>query len=158
MTRILYILTLLIGMTFQSFAQSVRGPMSSTAIGHMAVTLLSPAAISAVQGLRFSNVSLRSTTSPVEESASLTVADEAMQMATIRIQGNKSSYSVTVTNHGIGFNKNGTTISVDNFSMTSETDGSGAGTIHIGGTMRLKKEVLDSNEKMLPLAVTVNYN
>lgn len=160
MTRSLYLLAILIGITFQSFAQSGRGPMTTTAIGHMCVTLLAPAAVSSVQDLSFSNVSLRSSSNvnPSKESASLTVADENMQMASLKVQGNKATYSVTVTNRAMGFNQNGRNISVDNFSSTSYTDLNGASTISIGATMRVKKAVVDTNEKVSTLAVTINYN
>lgn len=160
MTRNLYILAILIGITFQSFAQSGRGPMTTTAIGHMCVTLLAPAAVSSVQDLSFSNVSLRSSSNAnsSKETASLTVADEKMQMASLKVQGNKATYSVTVTNRAMGLNQNGRNISVDNFSSTSYTDLNGASTIYVGATMHVKKAVVDTNEDMSPLAVTVNYN
>jgi|GEM_PF-3181685 len=158
MTRNLYLLALLIGITFQSFAQSGRGPMSTTAIGHMCVTLLSPAALSTIQDLSFSNVTLRSAASSDEGSASLTVANEASQMASLRVQGSKATYSVTVTNRSMGFNQNGRNISVENFSTTSNTDYDGASTIYIGATMHVKKAVVDTNENVSPLAVTINYN
>jgi len=158
MTRNLYILAILIGITFQSYAQPSRGPMSTTAIGHMCVTLLSPAALSTIQDLSFTNVALRSAASSEEGSASLTVGNGAMQMASLHVQGSKATYSVTVTNRAMGFNQNGRSISVENFSTTSNTDYNGAGTIYIGATIRVKKAVVDTNEKLSPLAVTINYN
>ena len=134
--------------------------MTTTAIGHMCVTLLAPAAVSSVQDLSFSNVSLRSSSNAnsSKETASLTVADEKMQMASLKVQGNKATYSVTVTNRAMGLNQNGRNISVDNFSSTSYTDLNGASTIYVGATMHVKKAVVDTNEDMSPLAVTVNYN
>ncbi len=158
MTRNLYILALLIGMTFQSFAQSGSGPMSTTAIGHMCVTLLSPAALSAMQDLSFNNVSLRSASGSDEGSASLTVENGAMQMAAIRVQGSNATYSVTVKNAAMGFNQNGRNISVDNFSTSFNTNDNGVSTIYIGASMRVKKAVVDTNEKASPLAVMINYN
>jgi len=160
MTRNLYILAILIGITFQSYAQSGRGPMSTTAIGHMCVTLLSPAAVSTVQTLNFSNVSLRSTSSSnaSENSASLTVSNGDMQMGSLKVQGNKATYSVTVSNRTMGFNQNGSGISIDNFSATSNTDYNGASTIYIGATMNVKKAVVNTDESVSPLAVTINYN
>lgn len=158
MTRNLYILAILIGITFQLYAQPSRGPMSTTAIGHMCVTLLSPATLSTIQDLSFNNVSLRSAASSDEGSASLTVAVGAMQMASLRVQGSKATYSVTVNNRAVGFNQNGRNISVENFSTTSNTDYDGASTIYIGATMRVKKAVVDTNENVSPLAVTINYN
>lgn len=132
--------------------------MSTTAIGHMCVTLLSPATLSTIQDLSFNNVSLRSAASSDEGSASLTVAVGAMQMASLRVQGSKATYSVTVNNRAVGFNQNGRNISVENFSTTSNTDYDGASTIYIGATMRVKKAVVDTNENVSPLAVTINYN
>jgi len=158
MTRKLYLLALLIGITFQSFAQSGRGPMSTTAIGHMCVTLLTPAALSTIQDLSFNNVSLRSAAGSDEGSASLTVENGAMQMASLRVQGSKATYAVTVNNRTMGFNQNGRNISVENFSTTSNTDYNGASTIYIGATMHVKKAVVDTNENVSPLAVTINYN
>jgi len=158
MTRNLCILALLIGLSFQSYAQSGRGPMTTTAIGHMCVTLLSPAALSTIQDLSFNNVSLRSAASSDGGSASLTVANGATQMASLRVQGSKATYSVTVNNSAIGFNQNGRNISVENFSTTSNTDYNGASTIYIGATMHVKKAMVGTNENVSPLAVTINYN
>ena len=155
MIRNLYLLTLLIGMTFQSNAQSGR---STSAIGHMCVTLLSPAALSSLQDLSFNNVSLRSAGNTNEGSASLTVENGAMQMASLRVQGSKATYSVTVNNRSMGFNQNGRNISVENFSTTTNTNYNDASIIYIGATMRVKKAVVDTNENVSPLAVTINYN
>jgi len=146
-TRNLFLLATLIGISFQSYAQSGRGPMSTTAIGHMAVTLLSPAAVSTIQDLSFSNVSLRSSSTNGE-----------MQMGTLRVQGNKATYDVTVSNRAIGFNQKGSTISIDHFSTYSDTDFNGASTINIGATMHVKKAVPSTDEQVSPLAVTINYN
>ena len=159
MTRSLYILAILIGLTFQLNAQG-RGPMTTTAIGHMCVTLLSPAALSNGQALNFNNVSLRSSssTNAADNSASLTALSGDMQMGSLKVQGNKATYSVTVSNHSMGFNQNGSSISIDNFSTTSNTDNNGASTIYIGATMNVKKAVVNTNEKVSPLAVTINYN
>ncbi len=158
MTRNLYILALLIGITFQGYAQSGRGPMSTTAIGHMCVTLLTPAALSTIQNLSFNNVSLRSASSSDEGSVSLTEENGVMQMASLRVQGSKATYSVTVNNRSMGFNQNGRNISVENFSTTNNTDNNGASTIYIGATMRVRKAVVETNEEVTPLAVTINYN
>lgn len=158
MTRNLYILALLIGITFQTYAQSGRGPMSTTAIGHMCVTLLTPAALSTVQNLSFNNVSLRSASSSDEGSVSLSEGNGAMQMASLRVQGSKATYSVTVSNRSMGFNQNGRNISVENFSTTNNTDYNGTSTIYIGATMRVRKAVVETNQEVTPLAVTINYN
>jgi len=158
MTRNLYILALLIGITFQSFAQSGRAPMSTTAVGHMCVTLLTPAALSTIQNLSFNNVSLRSASSSDDGSVSLSEVKGAMQMASLRVQGSKATYSVTVNNRSMGFNQNGRNISVENFSTTSNTDNNGASTIYIGATMRVRKAVAETNQEVTPLAVTINYN
>jgi hypothetical protein len=158
MTRNLYILALLIGITFQSYAQSGRGPMSTTAIGHMCVTLLTPAALSTIQNLSFNNVSLRSASSVDEGSVSLSEENGSMQMASLRVQGSKATYSVTVNSRSMGFNQNGRNISVENFSTTNNTDYNGASTIYIGATMRVRKAMVETNQEVTPLAVTINYN
>jgi hypothetical protein len=159
-TRNLLLFAALIGISFQSQAQSGRGPMSTTVVGHMAVTLLSPAAISSIQDLSFNNVSLRSSTSAAntDNSASLSAVNGDMQMGSLKVQGNKATFSVTVSNRSIGLNQNGANISIDNFSTYSNNDYNGASTIYIGATMRVKKAVVDTNENTSPLAVTINYN
>jgi len=159
MTRNLYILAILIGLTFQLNAQG-RGPMTTTAIGHMCVTLLSPAALSNGQALNFNNVSLRSSSSSnaSDNSASLTAVNGDMQMGSLKVQGIKATYSVTVSNRSMGFNQNGSSISIDNFSTTSNTDNNGASTIYIGATMNVKKAVVSTKDNVSPLAVTINYN
>ena len=121
--------------------------MSTTAIGHMAVTLLSPAAVSTIQDLSFNNFSLHSSSTNSE-----------MQMGTLRVQGNKSTYDVTVSNRTIGFNQKGSNISIDNFATYSDTDLNGVGIINIGATMHVQKAILNADEKVSPLAVTINYN
>lgn len=156
--RNLLLLTALIGMSFQSFGQSSRSPVSTTAIGHMCVTLLTPAAVSNVQDLSFNNVSLRSATNTNLEAASVSATNGDMQMGSIRVQGSKAMFAVTVTDRPIGFNQNGRAISVGHFSATSNMDDNGASTIYIGATMRVKKAVVESNENASPLAVTINYN
>lgn len=154
-TRNLLLIAALIGISFQSHAQSGRGPMSTTAIGHMAVTLLSPAAVSTEQVLSFSNVSLRNAS---ESSASLTATNSDARMGTLKVQGNRATYSVTITDRAIGFNQNGSRISIGQFSTYSNTDINGASTIYIGATMNVKKAVVNTNEHVSPIAVTINYN
>lgn len=154
-TRNLLLIAALIGITFQSHAQSGRGPMSTTAIGHMAVTLLSPAAVSTEQVLSFSNVSLRNAS---ESSASLTTLNNGTQMGTLKVQGNRATYSVTVSNRSIGFNQNGSSVSIGRFSTICDTDINGSSTIYIGATMNVKKTEVNTSESVSPLAVTINYN
>lgn len=130
-TRILLILALLTGFTCSSFAQAGgRGPMATSALGHMAVTLLSPAAIKS-----------------------------DLSMATIRVSGNHATYAITVSKKSYEFSKNGNTISVRNFSSIAKPDKTGSNTIYIGATMNISQKdaasYVDRNEE---LAVTINYN
>ena len=147
---------LLTGMSLSAIAQSSgRSPISVTAIGHMAVTLLSPAALSAPQNLEFNDIQLRSS----EATSGAVECD--MKMATVRVSGNRATYAVTVSNGNLGINQNGNRLSVGNFS-TSTMEESGSTSIYIGATMSIVKrgvvaiaEAKDSNN---PLAITINYN
>lgn len=79
-------------------------------------------------------------------------------MGSLKVQGNKSTYSVTVSNRSYGFNHKGSNISIGNFSTYTNTDVNGASTIFIGATMDVKKAAVDTYQNESPLAVTVNYN
>jgi hypothetical protein len=148
--RTLLFLTAIMGCTFASFAGE-RGPMSTTAIGHISVTLISPAALTEVQNLQFNKINLRS------EAGSTTNSETTM--GSIKVIGNNATYSVTVSNQAIGFNQNGKNISIDDFSATTSVENSGTSNIYIGGMLKVSDQtVLSDNETTSPLAVTVNYN
>ena len=152
--RALLLITLWTGLTLSSSAQSSgRGPIATTVTGHMAVTLLSPAALSATQNLEFNDIKLRSSQAP-------TVAvDYDMSLASVHVSGSKSMYSVTVSNSSYGFSQNGRALSVSNFSTVSSNEDSGSNEIYIGATMSIRKrEALAVVENNTPLAITVNYN
>lgn len=153
----LLLMTLLASMSLSAFAQSSgRSPISVTAIGHMAVTLLSPAALSVPQNLEFNNIQLRSS-----EVASGAV-DCDMKMATVRVSGTRATYSVTVSNDQMGFNQNGNRLSVGNFSTSTSMEDSGSSSIYIGATMSIAKRgvvaIANNNGSNNPLAITINYN
>lgn len=150
-------MTLLTSMSLSAFAQSSgRSPISVTAIGHMAVTLLSPAALSAPQNLEFNDIQLRSS-----EVASGAVNYD-MKMATVRVSGNKATYAVTVSNGNLGINQNGNRLSVGNFSTSTSMEESGSTSIYIGATMSIMKRGVvaktENNDSSNPLAITINYN
>jgi uncharacterized membrane protein len=120
--------------------------MSTTVVGHMAVTLVSPAALTEAQSLRFENINLNNTESLGTECN--------MTMGSVKVKGNTSTYSVTVSGGAI----TGNGISVDQFTATSNTDASGASNILIGGTLSANQENLSALAQNEPLAVTVNFN
>jgi hypothetical protein len=152
--RTLLFSTLWMGLTFSAFAQNGgRGPMSTTAVGHMAVTLLSPAALTSTRNLEFNDISLNSA------EVSTAVADNNISMASVRVSGTYATYSVTVSNKKLGFSQNGKALSVSNFSSVSTMEDAGISNIHIGATMRISTvETAQATEKSSPLAIIINYN
>lgn len=152
--RHLLLIALWTGVTLSSLAQTGgRGPISTTAIGHMAVTLLSPAALTASQNLEFNDINLRSS------QATSGAVDYDLSLASVRVSGSKATFAVTVSNSSFGFSQNGRTLSVGNFSTVSSNDLSESNEIYIGGTMSIcKRETLALVENNTPLAITINYN
>jgi len=153
-TRTFLLLTLCMGFSLSVFAQTGgRGPMATSALGHMAVTLLSPAALTSAKNLEFKDIPLRS-----GEATSAAIESD-MSMASIRVSGTVATYSVTVSNKNFGFSQNGKTISVRTVSSVSTTEDTGASNIYIGATMHISKRVAaTTTETSNPLAVTINYN
>lgn len=130
-----------------------RSPISISAIGHMSVTLLSPAAITASQNLEFNDIQLRSA-----ESTSGAV-DCDMSMASVHVSGTQAMYAVTVSNSQMGVNQNGNTLSISNFSAIASEEPSGSSSIYIGATMSiLKRKAVAQTVSNTPLTVTINYN
>jgi hypothetical protein len=149
-TRRLLVLAAMMGYALVSFAGG-RAPMSTTAIGHMCVTLLTPAAITQGQDLQFKDINL--------QTANGATAECDMSMGTIKVVGNKATYAVTVSNSSMGFSQNGRNVSVDHFSAVTSVDMNGESNIQIGGLMKVSDPlVLSTADFASPLAVTVNYN
>lgn len=153
-TRYLFIVTLCMGLSISAFAQTAgRGPMATSALGHMAVTLLTPATLTSAKNLEFRDIPLRS------GEANSAAIESDMSMASIRVSGTAATYSVTVSNKNFGFSQNGRTISVSTVSSVSTREDTGASNIYIGATMRIsKRAAVTTNETSAPLAVTINYN
>lgn len=129
------------------------GLISISALGHMSVTLLNPAAITASQNLEFNDIQLRSA-----QSASGSV-DCNMSMGSVRISGTQATYAVTVSNNQMGFNQNGNVLSIGNFSAYSSEEPCGSSSVYIGATMSiLKRKAAVITENCTPLILTINYN
>jgi hypothetical protein len=149
-TRRLLILAAMMGYALVSFAGG-RGPLSTTVVGHIAVTLLSPAALTDAQNLQFNDIDLKST-------AGMSAGYE-MKMGSIKVVGNQSTYAVTVSGQAIGFSQNGTNLSVDNFSTTTNSDNIGNSSVNIGATINRNGSTATTyRNDASPLAVTINYN
>lgn len=154
-TRNLFILSLCMGLSLSTFAQTgARGPMATSALGHMAVTLLTPAALTSAKNLEFKDIPLLS-----GEATSAAIESD-MSMASIRVSGTAATYSVTVSNKNFGFSQNGRSISVSTVSSISTSEDTGASNIYIGATMRISKRAAaaTTTETSALLAVTINYN
>lgn len=123
-----------------------RTPLSTTAVGHMCVTLLTPAALTQSQTLEFKNISSS------KESTAFTT-----QEGVIKVGGNNSAYSVTVSANSLGINNNGKSIEVEAISAIQQTDIYGSSSIILGGNVKVS-EGLAYNAESAALAVTVNYN
>jgi len=147
-TRNLLLLATMMGYVLTSFAGE-RGPMSTTAIGHMSVTLLSPAALTDVQNLQFNDIDLHSAAGTVIENTN---------MASIKVVGNKSTYAVTISNQAMGYRQNDTNLSVDCFTSVTTTENSGTSNIYIGATMKVNDESAINTDHASSLDVTINYN
>lgn len=152
--RYFFIVTLCIGLSISTFAQTAgRGPMATSALGHMAVTLLTPAKLTSAKNLEFKDIPLRS-----GEATSAAIESDR-SMASIRVSGTAATYSVTVSNKNFGFSQNGRTISISTVSSVSTNEDTGASNIYIGATMSIsKRAAVTTTETKAPLAVTINYN
>lgn len=146
-TRKLLILAAILG-TSSVLNATGRAPLSTTAIGHMCVTLLTPAALSESKALQFNAINLNT-----NDAGSVI---NNVQNGEIKVLGNTAEFAVTVFNNTIGVNQNGMNLAVENFTATANFDENGSGTINLGGTMKVSEE-LALNESS-PLSVMVNYN
>jgi hypothetical protein len=137
-----------------TYGQSAaRNSISISAIGHMAVTLLSPAALTSQQNLAFNDIQLRS-----GQSTSASV-DCDVTKASIRVSGNAATYSVTVSNGNMGVNQKGNNLNIGNFSAVCESEPSGSSSIYIGATMSIaKSQTLAASANHDPLTIIINYN
>jgi hypothetical protein len=119
----------------------------------MAVTLLSPAALTTSQNLEFNDIKLRSSQAPTA------AVDYDMSLASVHVSGTKATYAVTVSNSNFGFSQSGRALSVNNFSAVASNEVNGSNDIYIGATMSIRKrEALTIVENNTPLAITINYN
>jgi hypothetical protein len=118
----------------------------------MAVTLLSPAALTSQQNLEFNDIQLRSSQST---SASI---DCDVTKASVRVSGNTATYAVTVSNGNLGVNQKGNNLNIGNFSAVCESDPSGSSSIYIGATMSIAKRQTQATTKQDPLTIIINYN
>lgn len=111
---------------------------STTAVGHMAVTLLAPAALINQSSIQFENVGTESTS--IQQTG----------YGNVKIAGNRATYSVTISNQS--------TI-LENLTALSNTDFDGATSINIGASLHLSdNNDLASIHEESPVIVTVNYN
>jgi hypothetical protein len=140
-------LTAIIGISPMAFAGN-GSPLSTTVVGHMCVTLLSPVAVSQNKALQFT-----STTS----NASVSSTFDATK-GTIKIAGNTSAYSITVSNKSTNFSQNGKNIAIEDFSATSNTNENGSSSILLDGNIKVSETVAMSSIPTSPLSVTINYN
>lgn len=123
-----------------------RSPMSTTAVGHMCVTLLTPAALTQSQSLEFKSVNAS------KESTAFTT-----QQGVIKVGGNNSAYSVTLSANTLGINNNGKSIEVESISATPQTDNYGSSSILLGGSVKVSEGLAYQTESAA-LSITVNYN
>jgi hypothetical protein len=118
---------------------------STTVVGHMSVTLLTPAAITQNQAMQF--------TSKASASGSFDATKGKIQ-----IHGNNSTYAVTVENASTSFSQNGKNISIEDFSATTNLSDNGTNNILLDGNIRVVDNIAMNNTQASPLSVTINYN
>lgn len=140
-------------LTHAAIAQKASGFNSATAIGHMAVTLLTPAALSNTRSLSFSNIGLPAYSSENREHR----IETEMQTASVKVFGNNTTYNVSVPDALVFNGINGKGITLDEIFVRSESGFNGSGTIYIGAKMRIHNSK-PNNESNRPMAVTINYN
>lgn len=120
---------------------------STSVLGHMSVTLLTPAALINSKEIKFSNVSLNEST------------NQQTETGLIKVVGNLSEFSVTVANKDMGIRYGDTRIHLDDISANSTSNSDGSRNINMGATI---SKASDGDLAMLenesPLSVTINYN
>lgn len=138
-------LTAALALTAMGFAAG-SGIRSTTAISHMCVTLVTPAAISQSQTLEINNIDLNNASAKYNG------------YGKIEIAGNHSTYALTVSGNNANLNNQGKSIAIDNFSAVNNMNADGTEIVEFGGSVKINDNFATTNNEKELLAVTVNYN
>ncbi len=138
------VLTALIGISPMALAGNGTR-FSTTVVGHMSVTLLTPAAVTQNQAMQFTSKSGASSSFDATKGS-------------IQIHGNSSTYAVTVENASTNFSQNGKSISIEDFSATTKLSDNGTNNIFLDGNIKVVDNIAMNNTQASPLSVTINYN
>lgn len=122
------------------------GIRTTTVVGHMCVTLVTPAAVSQSQALEINNIDLNNASAKYNGQGKIGIA------------GNRSTYALTVSGNNANLNQIGKSIAIDNFSASNNLNDDGTESIEFGGSVRIDNNQTSNNKEYELLAITVNYN
>jgi hypothetical protein len=140
--RYILVLTAMMAVAFHSFSQTgSRNPMSTRAIGHMCVEIVSTAAVTNVQASAISAESMNQ--------------DGSVSVASVTLAGSAATYSITVPEGSFQFNSNNKSLSISDFTATSRLNNS----LDIAATLRVNGASDDlTTSTSSPLVIAINYN
>jgi hypothetical protein len=135
-----------ISASIASNAGNIAG-RSTSVLGHMTVTLLTPAALIQSKEIKFSNISLTDS------------INQQTETGLIKVVGNIADFNVTVANRDMDINYGDTRIHLGDISTNSSSNSDGSNSINMGASI---SKASDGDLAMLqdesPLSVTINYN
>lgn len=154
--RYILLLSALLGMALHLSSQTdERSSIGNRAIGHMAVTIVSTAAVSSMQNMEFNDIAVASTASSINSGNKVLTRSSASNMAAFKVVNTNATYSVTISSKSVQINRNNTKMTVSDFT-TSISDNENVyigGSLHIGGKIAPTAITSHSN-----LEVAINYN
>jgi hypothetical protein len=142
--RYILVLTALMTVAFYSYSQSgSRSLMSTRAIGHMCVEIVSTAAVTHIEATAISAESMNQ--------------DGSISVASVTLAGNTVTYAVTVPEGTVQFHSNNKNLIASNFIATTNLNNND---LNIAATLRVN----DTNKELIavipssPLVIAINYN
>lgn len=164
-SKYILLMTAMIMLPICSFSQS-------RAIGHMSVTIVSPAALSSVQDINLGNVSFSSNNTISNISASTKnfkntdgiekVNEGNVSLASFKVSGQDATYSITLPDEPVMTTSNGNDMKVSGFRTIKNSSAMQTGNsenIVVGATVQVKGDnAYGLYASATPMRVTVNYN
>jgi hypothetical protein len=136
------------------------------AIGHMCVTIVSPASISSINDMSLGNVSLSSNADLKKASernaAKIEMVDEGnVSLASFKVSGTGATFNISLPEEPVITNNDNNDMKVSGFRAirNAELRNSNTENITVGATVQLNKNVAHGlYTSATPMRVTVNYN
>lgn len=135
----------------------------TTAVGHMTVTIVSPAYMASINDENLGNVSLSKASKMQANAAGIEMVKEGnVSLAAFKIASNGAAYSVTLPEEPVLTSKNNDRMKISSFKtlnnkaseISSNTDN-----ITIGATVQVNEsDAFGTYRAETPMRITVNYN